>query len=69
MQTVNTVHVYATENRKEYIIMNENVIKYQTVMAWVRTLLAKDIISRQEYSIIDTMMLKKYGVSSCSIFR
>ena len=69
MQTVNAVHVYATENRKEYIIMNENVIKYQTVMAWVRPLLAKDIISRQEYSIIDTMMLKKYGVSSCSIFR
>ncbi len=49
--------------------MNDNLIKYQTVMAWARSLLAKELISEREYAKIDTMMLKKYGVSSCSIFR
>ena len=41
--------------------------QYQTVMAWVRTLLDDGIISKSEYTRIDTMMTKKYGISSCSI--
>ena len=45
------------------------LIRYQMVMAWVRSLLSKSIISKAEYTRIDTMMLKKYGISSCSIFR
>ena len=49
--------------------MKDNIIQYQTVMAWVRFLLTDGIISHQEYIKIDTMMLEKYGVSSCSIFR
>ena len=47
----------------------QNVIQYQTVMAWVRSLLDDGIISKAEYHKIDTMMTKKYGISSCSIFR
>ena len=46
-----------------------NIFKYQTVMAWVRSLLNDGIISKAEYQKIDTMMTKKYGISSCSIFR
>ena len=40
------------------------LIRYQTVMAWARSLLSKSIISKAEYTRIDTMMLKKYGISS-----
>lgn len=45
------------------------LFQYQNVMAWVRSLLEKSLITRKEYAKIDTMMSKKYGVSSCSIFR
>lgn len=45
------------------------LFRYQTVMAWLRSLLLKSIISKAEYTQIDTMMLKKTGISSCSIFR
>ncbi len=45
------------------------LFQYQAVMAWVRSLLEKCIISKREYTKIDTMMAKKYGISSCSIFR
>lgn len=47
----------------------DRLFRYHTVMAWVRSLLDNGIISRWEYTKIDTMMLKKYGISSCSIFR
>ena len=49
--------------------MFNNLFQYQTVMAWVRSLLEKTVISKAEYVKIDTMIRKKYGVSSCSIFR
>lgn len=53
--------------------MNDEIYKkyfrYQTVMAWARSLLEKSLITRKEYAKIDTMMAEKYGVSSCSIFR
>lgn len=68
----NTAPVSATENRKEYPMKSETfdkLFRYQTVMAWVRSLLDNGIISGREYTKIDTMMLKKYGISSCSIFR
>lgn len=50
---------------------NETVNKlfrYQTVMAWVRSLLEKSVITKAEYAKIDTIMARKYGVSSCNIF-
>ena len=49
--------------------MNENIAKYQTVMTWARALLDKEVITKAEYNKIDTMTLKKYDVSSCSIYR
>jgi hypothetical protein len=47
----------------------DKLFRYQTVMAWVRNLLNQSLITRKEYAKIDTIMAKKYGVSSCSIFR
>lgn len=47
----------------------DKLFRYQAVMAWVRSLLEKSLITRKEYAKIDTMIRKKYGVSSCSIFR
>lgn len=45
------------------------LLHYQFVMSWVRSLLAKSLITKTEYAKIDTMMAQKYGVSSCSIYR
>ena len=53
----------------ERSIFMSNIFQYQTVMAWVRFLLDDGIISKSEYAKIDTMMTKKYNISSCSIFR
>ena len=47
----------------------DKMYHYQTVMSWVRFLLSQALITKAEYAKIDTMMAKKYGVSSCSIFR
>lgn len=47
----------------------DKMYRYQTVMSWVRFLLAKSLITKAEYAKIDTMMAEKYGVSSCSIYR
>lgn len=49
--------------------MFNQFFQYQTVMAWMRSLLEKSVITKSEYAKIDTMMAKKYGISSCSIFR
>lgn len=45
------------------------LFRYQTVMAWARSLLEQSVITRKEYAKIDTMTARKYGISSCSIFR
>lgn len=41
---------------------------YKTTLAIVKSMIQQGIISEEEYLIIDTIMLKKYGLSSCSIF-
>lgn len=47
----------------------DKMYHYQRVMSWVRSLLSQSLITKAEYAKIDTMMAKKYGVSSFSIFR
>ena len=47
----------------------DKMYRYQRVMSWVRSLLAKSLITKAEYAKIDTKMVQKYGISSCSIFR
>lgn len=48
--------------------LNEKVIGYRRAMAMVKAMLSEGVITPEEYAIIDTMMVKKYGLSSCSIF-
>lgn len=42
---------------------------YQAAMALAQRMLSKGLISKEEYAEIDMIIAKKYGVSSCSIFR
>ena len=42
---------------------------YQAAMALARRMLSKGLISKEEYAEIDTIIAKKYGIASCSIFR
>lgn len=45
------------------------IMAYQIAMTIARSMLSEGIISEAEYHKIDTMMTKKYGLSSCTIFR
>lgn len=47
----------------------DKLLRYQTVMSWVRSLLSQALITKAEYAKIDTRIAQKYGISSCSIFR
>lgn len=47
----------------------KRLIAYQTAMALARSMRSKGIISAKEYAKIDTIIAKKYGISSGSIFR
>ena len=42
---------------------------YQAARALAPRMLSKGLISEEEYAEIDTNIAKKYGISSCSIFR
>ena len=42
---------------------------YQTAMALARKMLSQGIITEKEYEKIDAIVARKYGISSCSIFR
>ena len=47
----------------------ERIAAYQRVMAMVRSMVLQGIISEREYGKIDTIMTKKFGLSSSTIFR
>ncbi|HJI56240.1 MAG: SHOCT domain-containing protein [Pseudoruminococcus massiliensis] len=49
--------------------LNERIISYRRSMAMVKAMLSEGVIDPKEYAEIDTIMAKKYGLSSCSIFR
>ena len=42
---------------------------FQLSMALARKMLSENLITSQEYADIDTILTKKHGVSSSSIFR
>ena len=42
---------------------------YQIAMALARKMLSQGIITEKEYEKIDAIIARKYGISSCSIFR
>lgn len=69
----NTVLGHATTAlvRKETVMdsdLNKRVAAYRATMSLTSEMLEKGIISAEEYAIIDTIMAKKYGLSSCTIF-
>ena len=47
----------------------KRLMAYQMAMALARSMRSKGIISAKEYAKIDTIIAKKYGISSGSIFR
>jgi len=49
--------------------LNERILAYQIAMSLARSMLAKGIITEEEDRKIDTIMTKKYGLSSSTIFR
>ena len=49
--------------------LNERIVQYRAAMTLAKEMLEKGIISPEEYTKIDTIMTKKYGVSSSTIYR
>ena len=47
----------------------KQVIRYRAAMAMAKDLLIRGIITKKDYGKIDTIMTKKYGIFSCTIFR
>ena len=47
----------------------QRLTAYQTAMTLARNMLQRGIINEDDYRKIDTIVAKKHGVSSCSIFR
>ena len=43
--------------------------RYRAAMSLANEMLTKNVISQEEYAVIDTIMTKKYGVTSSTIFR
>lgn len=48
---------------------DKRLFAYQMAMALARSMRSKGLISAKEYAKIDTIIAKKYGISSHSIFR
>lgn len=49
--------------------INERIISYRMAMSLAKSMQSRGIISAEEYHKIDTIMTKKYGVSSSTIYR
>ena len=49
--------------------MYQRLTAYQTAMTLARNMLQRGIINEADYRKIDTIIAKKHGISSCSIFR
>ena len=48
---------------------DKRLFAYQVTMSLARSMHFQGIISDKEYAKIDTIIAKKYGISSYSIFR
>ena len=46
----------------------QRLTAYQTAMTLARNMLRQGIINEDDYRKIDTIIAKKHGISSCSIF-
>ena len=59
----------SAERRPTMSDYDKRLFAYQMAMALARSMRSKGIITGKEYAKIDTIIAKKYGISSCSIFR
>ncbi len=48
--------------------LRRRIIAYRTTMAVVQSMLHKGIITPEEYEKIDTIIAKRRGLDSCTIF-
>ena len=53
--------------------MNEgyraNLVRYLAAMVQAKRMRSMGILTPEEYANIDTIIARKYGISSCSIYR
>lgn len=49
--------------------LRNRVERYRAAMAVAQEMLTKNVISSEEYTVIDTIMTKKHGVTSSTIFQ
>ena len=54
------------KEQKKYF---DSLSAYMSAMTQAKNMLADGIITQKDYNKIDTIMTKKYGIDSCSIFR
>lgn len=47
----------------------QRIVQYKTVMSVLKNLLRDNQITASEYKQMCDIIAKKYGISSCSIFR
>ena len=64
-----TAICYFAERRPTMSDYDKRLFAYQMAMTLARSMRSKGLISAKEYAKIDTIIAKKYGISSCSIFR
>lgn len=49
--------------------IRDNLRQYRQIMALAKTMLERDIITKEQYSKIDNIMTKKYNIHSSTIYR
>lgn len=47
----------------------DKAVSYRTAISVIKSLLKSGLITKEEYSEIDTILTKKYGLKSSTIFR
>lgn len=57
------------EDQKAMADHMDRVFSHQVAMSVARSMLSQGLISEKEYNDIDTILTKKHGLSSSSIFR
>ena len=71
----NTAHVRVMARLKQRGLWQmdkslfEQITLYRTTMAMVKKMLDAGLISAEEYAEIDTIIAKKYGLNSSTIYR
>ena len=49
--------------------MRSSIARFSAAMSLAREMLRQGVITADEYGIITTIMTKRYGINSCTIFQ